>query len=752
MLTIRTYLVVMVAAILLPVTVFSAFALHLLRNGEREAVLRGLQETARAAALIIDRDLGASLTTLKALATTPELETGDLENFHKLARPLNRGNLSWTVLIDESGRQLVNTRLPFGETLPGGDDRQSVQQVMATQKPLVSNLQADGVGNKHSAALFFPVPPQGDKRYVVAHVFSSEFFSDAVSQYKAPPGWIVAVMDRDGKFIARNHRAQELVGRFAIAAFTAAARTRDAGLIRHQTLEGVDVYDAFEHSDIAGWTIGVAAPVDSIETTAGHAILIASFGLLLAIASAVMMAAFLGRQLVQAIARAAEAAAALGRGAMPALPAPNTRELGQLHNALTEASSVLARSQASRLRAENERESLLQGEHQARVRAEAENIGKDHFLAMLGHELRNPLAAINGAIALNERYGHETAEAAEARAVIQRQTWHLTRLVDDLLDVRRIVGGKITLEMQPVDLGMKASLCLESMRAAGRTAGFRLRASTEPVEPVWVEADPTRLEQIINNLLVNAFKFTPLGGLVAVTVDGTPGEAVLTVKDSGIGITAELLPHVFEVFVQGAASLDRAQGGLGLGLALVSQLMSLHGGTVSAESAGTGRGSTFVIRLPRIAAPVAPPVLDSLPAASVQRRRWRIVLIEDNDDARHMMSQLLTLEGHQVFEAATATAGLILASQQKPDLAIVDIGLPEMTGYEVAQRLRGKLLTRNIGLIAMTGYGQKQDRENALAAGFDFHLVKSTGINRLLEVIEQCGHAALLRAAVAEKT
>ena len=222
----------------------------------------------------------------------------------------------------------------------------------------------------------------------------------------------------------------------------------------------------------------------------------------------------------------------------------------------------------------------------------------------------------------------------------------------------------------------------------------------------------------------------------------------MTVKDSGIGISAELLPHVFEVFVQGAASLDRAQGGLGIGLALVNQLVSLHGGTLSAESAGLGRGSSFVIRLPRIAAPAALPAA-ALPAGA-EPRRWRILLIEDNDDARRMMSQLLSLEGHEVFEAATATAGLRLAGLQKPDLAVVDIGLPDMTGYEVAQHLRAGAVTRTMGLIAMTGYGQKEDRQNALAAGFDFHLVKSVDVNRLLEVIDRCGQAALLRSPEVE--
>ena len=747
MLTIRTYLVLMALAILLPVVVFSAVALQLLRDGERDAALRGLHETARATALIVDRELASSAAALEQLGHSAYLKSGDLEGFYKQAMLLKRGTTSWTVLLDENGQQLINTSLAYGEKLPAstGALTDLAQEVITTNKPVVSNLIVGVVIKKPITLLFVPMPEHGGRRYLLKQAFTVDFFNDVVFQRSTPRNWVVGIMGRDGRFIARNLKAGELVGQPAKAELTAAARVQDNGLLRHQTHEGVDSYDAFQHSDVAGWTIGVAAPADSIEATAARAVAIAALGLLLAVVFAVMMAAFLGRQLVQAIGRATEAAAGLGRGAVPALTSSSTFELDQLHNALTDASSALARSQAARLLAENKRERLLQGEHQARIRAEAENIGKDHFLAMLGHELRNPLAAINGAIALSERHGHATATAAEARAVIQRQSGHLTRLVDDLLDVSRMVGGKITLETQPIDLGRKTRLCLASIRATGRTAGYKVKLTTPPV---WVSGDPTRLEQIVNNLLVNAFKFTPPGGLVEVTVGSAAGEAVLTVKDSGIGISAELLPHIFEVFVQGATSLDRAQSGLGIGLALVSQLVSLHSGTVAAESAGPGQGSTFVIRLPRIAAPVAPPVA-ALPA-SPQRRCWRIVLIEDNDDARRMMRQLLALEGHEVFEAATATAGLRLAHLQRPDLAIVDIGLPEMTGYEVAQRLRADAVTRTIGLIAMTGYGQKEDHDNALAAGFDFHLVKSIDISRLLEVVEQCGQAAVLRGAVTE--
>jgi signal transduction histidine kinase/CheY-like chemotaxis protein len=743
LLKIRTHLGLMSAAILLPVVIFSAMALHQLRDGERRAALRGLQETARATALIVDRELDSSLTKLELLARSRHLETGDLQAFYQQALLANKRTSSWTVLVAPDGRQLVNTAFPFTEKPPptGGALSSLAQQVMATKKPMMSDLHLGPATKKQLVVLVVPVPAHGGKRYLLTQAFTVDFFDEAVFQPTLPRDWIVGIIGRDGRFIARSLRAKELVGQPARADLMAAARAQDHGLIHHHlTLEGTNSYYAFTHSPYAGWTIGVAAPVDSIEATADRAVGIAALGLLLAIAFATIAAALLGQRLVQSISGASAAATALGQGATPKLARSNVREIDQLHTALTKASAILSRTQASRERAEDAREGLLRSEHQARVRAEDESTAKDQFLAMLGHELRNPLAAIGGAIALSERLGHETAAAAEARAVIQRQSVHLSHLVDDLLDASRMTGRKITLKLQPMDLEEKVRSCLAALRASGNTVGIGLKLTTEPV---WINGDPTRIEQTVHNLLVNAYKFTPPGGLVELTVGSSADEAVLTVKDSGQGISPELLPNIFELFVQGAANLDRAQGGLGIGLALVRQLVSQHGGTVSAQSAGPGQGSSFVVRLPRITAPAALPA-PNVPAG-VQRQRWRILLIEDNNDARHMMRRLLDMEGHEVFDAATATEGLRLAGLQQPDLAIVDIGLPEMTGYEVALHLRADAATQAMGLIALTGYGQGDDRRNSMAAGFDFYLIKSVDIDRLLEVIDLCAQAALQR-------
>lgn len=739
---IRTHLVLMAIAILLPAAIFSGLALEQLRDGERDAALRGLHETARAMTLTIDRELASSTAELEHLGRSVALETGNLRKFYQEAAKLQKSPRSWTVLLNENGQQLINTARPFNETIApsSGTTIGLARQVMATQKPIASNLLRGHVTQKLVTVLYVPVPAHGGTRYVLTRAFSVDFFDQAIDLQHAPSDWLIRIIGRDGRIIAQNASTGQQVGQPVIAKLTAAASAQDNGMIRYAAPDGGETYDAFTHSALSGWTVAVAAPARSIEATGGRAVAIASLGLLLAVVMALIAAVALGQQLVRSISEAADAAATLGQGDLPQLAPSHVLEINQLHAALMQASALLTHAQTARAQAEAERETLLKNEHLARHLAEDENASKDQFLAMLGHELRNPLAAINGACALSERQGDTPAASAEALGLIRRQSRHLTRLVDDLLDVNRMMSGKIGLKLQPINLAKKVTRCLESLRSSGRTEGYALSLAAEPV---WVLADPTRLAQAISNLLVNALKFTPQGGSLALTVSASASEAVFSVADSGVGMPPELLPHIFDLFVQGNASLDRAQGGMGIGLALVRELVTLHGGTVQAESGGTGLGSTFTIRLPRIAEPEAP--APAAPTPAPVHPHWRILLIEDNDDARRMMRQLLAMEGHEVVDAATGTVGLQLAKAQQPDLAIVDIGLPEMTGYDIAQHLRADPATHAVGLIALTGYGQEEDRHSALAAGFDFHLVKPVDINRLLEVIDQCGQAARLR-------
>ena len=367
-----------------------------------------------------------------------------------------------------------------------------------------------------------------------------------------------------------------------------------------------------------------------------------------------------------------------------------------------------------------------------RRQAVRENKAKDDFLAMLGHELRNPLNAINSAVAVLGGDHGNLANTERARQVIARQSVHLSRIVDDLLDLSRVMSGKIILNRIPLDLATLVHHCIDTVKTTGRTAAYDVAID---LAPAWIDADPTRIEQIVTNLLDNALKYTPAGGEITITTRIDNQEIVLDVRDSGVGIDADLLPHVFDVFVQGESSLDRAQGGLGIGLALVRQLIQLHGGKIAAHSDGPNCGSVFSVRLPR-GASVAAPIQEAVPGSPLPA--CCILLIEDNEDGRDMMAAMLGVAGNRILAAADGLLGLQVAATGKPDIALIDIGLPGIDGYEVARRLRADPATADIRLIALTGYGLAEDRRLAMEAGFDLHLVKPVNFEHLMAAIANC--------------
>jgi signal transduction histidine kinase/CheY-like chemotaxis protein len=360
----------------------------------------------------------------------------------------------------------------------------------------------------------------------------------------------------------------------------------------------------------------------------------------------------------------------------------------------------------------------------------AESRAKDEFLAMLGHELRNPLGAISAAVqVLDMAPGPEGDSTALARRVMVRQVRHMARLVDDLLDVGRVTSGKIEITRRPLDAAEAVANCIAALRATGAVHHHTLNLTAVPV---WVEADDVRVDQIVTNLLVNALKYTPDGGHIDVSVEAVADEAVIRVRDTGSGIAPDLLPRVFDLFVQGGRAIERRHGGLGIGLTLVRRLVELHGGRVEASSAGIGQGSAFTVRLPAIAAP-ADPTRRSTPRRATTRRR--VLLIEDNDDARRMIAFVLEQAGHNVYEAVDGLKGVETALRQRPDIAIVDLGLPGLDGYEVAQRIRSRPETSGMVLIALTGYGRPEDRRRAAEAGFDQHLLKPVDIDQLVRAV-----------------
>ncbi len=378
----------------------------------------------------------------------------------------------------------------------------------------------------------------------------------------------------------------------------------------------------------------------------------------------------------------------------------------------------------SQLRAANEH--LVQAAVRAQVlqeEAEARNRQQNEFLAMLAHELRNPLAPISAAAQLLKLPGADERRVRQSSDVIARQVKHMTELVDDLLDVSRVTRGLVTLTRRALDLKRVVGSAVEQARPSIQSRKHALVLRMCAVA-TFVHADQTRLIQVIVNLLTNAAKYTPQGGEIVLEVEPVEDEVRLCVSDNGSGIEPDLLPHIFDLFTQGQRTPDRAQGGLGLGLALVKSMVGLHGGRVEAASGGPGRGSAFSIYLPLLK-DVAPELIAGGAAGrGATAQPMQLMIVDDNVDAAESLAALLKVEGHQVTVMEDAASTLREAVEHPPQAFILDIGLPDMDGYQLARTLRAQPETSNAVFIALTGYGQAHDKVLAKAAGFDHHFVK----------------------------
>ncbi|HEX2546325.1 MAG TPA: ATP-binding protein, partial [Ramlibacter sp.] len=351
---------------------------------------------------------------------------------------------------------------------------------------------------------------------------------------------------------------------------------------------------------------------------------------------------------------------------------------------------------------------------------------KDEFLAMLAHELRNPLAVISNTYWLVKQAA--TPELDRHLDVLGRQVKRLGALVDDLLDVSRVTRGLVVLQQQRVDLGSVVERAMESLRALLDERAHEVTI-TQPGRPLFVHGDPARLEQVVVNLLTNACKYTDRGGRITVTLAQAGGQARLEVQDNGIGMAPEVLERIFDLFAQAERGLARSQGGLGIGLTIVRRLVELHGGTVRAESAGLGQGATFTVDLPLdTSQPQQPSPPPTVPAVAGARR---ILVVDDNVDSAATLALVLELSGHVVQVAHDGMSGVRAALEQRPEVVLLDIGLPDIDGYEVARRLRAEPTLRGCVLVALTGYGQPADRAQGAAAGFDEHFVKPVEIAAL---------------------
>ncbi len=724
----RSHYFILSLSIVLPVAVFCGIALSMLQDAQHDSAIKRIEDAASQAAQVIDADLYRAQSVLRALASSHALATDNLAAFHAEARTISETPGAWIILYDTHGQQLVNTRLPFGHKLPVRADPEAVTSMLASDRGQVSGVKWGTAIKKYFVIAETPIVAGNGKRYVIGQAYSPAFFVHSFGGRALPPSWNMAILDRTGTIIANSERAVESMGKSATAQTLAMTRKSRSGLVKNKSGDGMAVYDAYTRSSLSDWSVIISAPVSEIDEAVWKSVSVISAGLAISLLAALTLTILAGRHLVRFVRRASEAAASLGRGDHVTSPPRSViHELEGLNAALRDASLRLQVEIRSRAVAETERNELLVLEQQARARAEEQNAAKDEFLAMLGHELRNPLSAVASAVAILDRGPTiDAATAARARDVLRRQTDHLRKMVDDLLEVNRALMGKLTLQAVPTEMAEVARRCLDTLHASGRTAKFEV--SLQAV-PAYVSADPARLVQVIDNILDNAIKYSPDGGQLAVSIRHVDEQVELSVRDTGQGIAAQLLPNVFDIFVQGLQPLQRAAGGLGIGLSLVRRLVDMHGGSVNIDSAGIGQGATVTIRLPRL-------TVSSLPAepeaAQQLERRRRVMLVEDNDDAREMMALLLELSACEVLAVASGPDALTMAQSGHPEVAFIDIGLPGMDGFAVARALKADPRTAHIDLIALTGYGGEKDRSMAIDAGFKHHFTKPIKLEDLL--------------------
>jgi len=728
----RSLALVLVAASAVPLLIFTALVVVRLVDDERAAGERRLVEFAQTQSHIVDRELTASVRTLTALAESERLDRDDVEGFHRDARRVVGRQPAWysIVLLTPDGTQLVNSAREPGAPAWRALDPQSLADVRRTMSPSIGSVSADPEG-RLGFPVRVPVIRDGKLEYVLTATVTSDALGEVISRQLPADAWIRTLIDARGIVVAATSGPSSLVGRRAPPAVLAHIATAAEGVFRDNSLGDRPMYVAFSHGPGYGWTSLIGMPAAALDGPV-HANIAALAAFSIVALSLTGLGAFLFAGRVSQDLRATAAAAGmLARGEQPATPDSVVAEVEQVGAAIERSAALLTERRL-------ERDQHLARAEQARAAAEAADRAKDEFLAMLGHELRNPLSPIVTAIEL-WRLRHDPP--GREMEVIARQTKQLTRLVDDLLDASRITRGKIALTREFVALRDIVEQAIEMTASLYAERRHHLTVEVSP-ENCSVIGDRARLAQVIANLLVNAGKYTPPAGSVRVSVRQEQDAVVLTVSDNGQGLTPDLLPRVFDLFVQGPRSSDRQDGGMGIGLTLVQQLVQLHGGTVAAASDGAGRGSTFTVRLPAAAQPeaIAHSTPTHMPSPGLSApASLRLLVVDDNQDAADLLAALLREHGHEVATAYDSAAALQTARAFVPTVAFLDVGLPAMDGYELARRIRQELRSAAPAFVAVTGYGHARDRSRSEHEGFAAHLVKPVEPAAIAEVLSSIG-------------
>jgi signal transduction histidine kinase/ActR/RegA family two-component response regulator len=668
------------------------------------------------------------------------LDHGDYARFHELAARVAEGRpQARIVLVDTSGRQLVNTARPAGTPLPSvfepatpsGPDaatgptasshnREGWREVLRTGNAQFSNYFLGALETSPSVSFRMPVVRDGAVRYALAIAYPPDGFGTLLGLDRPTETWHAFLMDRRGVIVASSEEPGRYTGQPAPTALL--DRTAgDQGGTREITLPEIGrVMVATETLPRSGWTVALTVTRESVAGGLYRSLAVWSSVILALVALGVFLARRTWTMVGEPLALIAANARAFEHGEPIRVPQSRVREVrdcGRAWSLAIDADQARRAQERLRAAAEARQQEMEQSSRE-----------KDRVLAALGHELRNPLGAITSSVHVLESSPPANDRSRQMIAIIRRQAQHLGRLVDDLLDLARATFGKMALQRRPLDLLALVRQTVGSY-APRRTEIPTLWAGGTTV---WVDGDATRLDQVLRNLLDNAIKFTPVDGEITVLVSSDETDAFLDVRDTGKGFAPEMAEGLFEAFVQSDQSLDRAQGGLGLGLALVRQIIELHGGQVHAESPGPTLGTQVRVRLPKRAAPRP---LRLRADASATAAQCRVLVVEDQPDARASLETLLALMGHDARGAPDAAAALRVLDEWRPDALLIDLGLPDMDGFALARRLRASAGFARLWLIALTGYAQPEDRARARAAGFDDFLVKPADRDALTEAL-----------------
>ena len=708
---------------ILPVGVFAAVLLFLNWRAQEEQRRLIQIETTRVLAAAVDNAIDSTVQRASILARLWAARLDDPRQIYTHVQTALSGNPDWhNVLGFAAGGELVfRSDVAFGERQAGARLRPYAMQALELNRPMVSEVFTSSVRKEKVVGVAVPVSAGAEPTHVLIVGLRLDWFDEMLRGHSLPAGAIVGIFDHQLKFVARSHDGDERRGADPAPGLREDMLARSEGIGRYPSLDRTSVYTTWARTR-HHWAVGFATPAEPIDGALAQHLWMLGGMLVAVIAAGLAFAVIKGRRITSSLSALESRAAALAVGeAGPPTRRAAVTEVDRVMRALESASALLDE-------ARRERDSLLQTEQKARAAAEAANRAKDEFLAMLGHELRNPLAAIsNSASVLG--FAQRTPQQVDfAAAVIQRQVGQLKRLIDDLLDVGRVMTGKIRLQREPLELEAEVRQVVATVQASGMLDRHTVEVQGEPV---WVDGDRARLEQVLTNLLVNAAAYTPSARTIRVSVAREHADAVLRVSDEGMGIATHELERIFDLFYQ-AGGAEKRQGGLGIGLTLVRRLVELHGGRIEAQSEGLGRGATFRVSLPLTDA-VATPKLAHSQAASDSRT---VLLVEDNADERESLRLALEVRGHRVLKAGDAGEALRQLRVRQPAVAVIDIGLPGMDGYGLAQRIRAEYNGR-IALVALTGYGAEQDVRRAKEAGFEIHLTKPVDPAELAALISR---------------